>query len=73
MDINADATIPAAWRMLDDPREWADFSRPVPGSRQGVYTWMFFVFWGFTMMSSGLTALLSMPPWEVNQEPRADP
>ena len=31
MDINADATIPAAWRMLDDPREWADFSRPAPG------------------------------------------
>ena len=31
MDINADATIPPAWRMLDDPREWADFSRPAPG------------------------------------------
>ena len=30
MDIDADATIPAAWRMLDDPREWADFSRPAP-------------------------------------------
>ena len=38
-------------------------------SRQAVYTITFFVFWGMTMASSALTALLSMSPFEVNRCP----
>jgi hypothetical protein len=35
-----------------------------------VYTVAFFVFWGVALMASALTALLAMPPGEVNR--RAD-
>lgn len=51
-----------------DPQDMHWFGQPVPLSRQGVYTLMFFVFWAFTMVSSALTALLAVPPAEVNQE-----
>lgn len=51
-----------------DPQDMHLFGGPVPSSRLGVYTLMFFVFWGFAMLSSGLTALLSIPPWEINRE-----
>ena len=43
------------------------FGQPLEFSRQGVYTMAFFVFWGITMLSSGLTTLLSMSPFEVNR------
>ena len=52
-----------------DPRDLHWFGQPVELSRQGVYTVAFFVFWGITMLSSGLTTLLSMSPFEVNQCP----
>lgn len=38
-------------------------------SREGIYTLAFFVFWGFTMLSSALTTLLSISPFEVNRCP----
>lgn len=52
-----------------DPQDLHWFGRPVELSRQGVYTLSFFIFWGITMLSSGLTTLLSMSPFEVNQCP----
>ena len=50
-----------------DPQDLSWFGQPVELSRQGVYTVAFFVFWGITMVSSGLTTLLSMSPFELNQ------
>ncbi len=38
-------------------------------SRQGIYTVAFFVFWGLAMVSSALTTLLAMSPFEINQCP----
>lgn len=38
-------------------------------SREAVYTIAFFVLWGFTALSSALTALLAMSPFEVNRCP----
>jgi hypothetical protein len=38
-------------------------------SREAIYTACFFVFWGGTLVSSGLTTLLSMSPFEVNRCP----
>lgn len=52
-----------------DPQDLQWFGQPVALSRQGVYTVSFFVFWGVAMLSSGLTTLLSMSPYEVNQCP----
>ena len=50
-----------------DPQDLHWFGQPVEWSRQGVYTLSFFVFWIVTMLSSGLTTLLSMSPFEVNR------
>jgi hypothetical protein len=52
-----------------DPLDLHWFGQPVELSRQGVYTLAFFAFWGITMLSSGLTTLLSMSPFEVNRCP----
>lgn len=52
-----------------DPQDLQWFGQPVGFSRQGVYTVAFFVFWGITMLASGLTTLLSMSPFEVNRCP----
>ena len=52
-----------------DPQDLHWFGQPVALSRQGVYTLSFFVFWGITMLSSGLTTLLALSPFEVNQCP----
>lgn len=38
-------------------------------SREGTYTVVFFVIWGFTCASSALTTLLSISPFEVNRCP----
>ena len=54
---------------LVDPQDLQWFGHPLAMSRQGVYTLAFFVFWALTMLSSGLTTLLSMSPFEVNRCP----
>lgn len=54
---------------LVDPQDVHWFGHPLEISRQGVYTAAFFVFWAMTMLSSGLTTLLSMSPFEVNHRP----
>lgn len=38
-------------------------------SRAAIYTLSFFVFWGITMLSSALTTMLAMSPFEVNRCP----
>ena len=50
-----------------DPQDLRWFGQPLEISRQGVYTMAFFVFWVIAMVSSGLTTLLSMSPFEVNR------
>lgn len=49
---------------------------PLGWSRNGVYTLAFFVFWGVTLFSSGITCLLSRSARELNHgivsEPQLD-
>ncbi|MDH4447322.1 MAG: hypothetical protein QE488_06755 [Acidovorax sp.] len=52
---------------LVDPHDLHWFGQPVPLSREGVYTLAFFAFWMVTMVSSGLTTLLAMSPFELNR------
>ncbi len=52
-----------------DPHDLHWFGQPVALSRQGVYTISFFVFWGISLLGSGLTTLLAMSPYEVNRCP----
>ena len=52
-----------------DPQDLHWFGQPVTLSRQGVYTLSFFVFWGITMLSSGLTTLLAISPFVLYQCP----
>mgnify|MGYP000154923461 CR=1 FL=1 len=52
-----------------DPEDMHWFGQQLTLSRQGVYTLSFFVFWVLTMVSSSLTTLLSMSPFEVNRCP----
>jgi hypothetical protein len=52
-----------------DPQDLHWFGQPLELSRRGVYTMSFFVFWGITMLSSALTTLLAVSPFEVNQCP----
>lgn len=52
---------------LVDPSDLHWFGAPLPFSREAVYTLAFFVFWGATMVSSALTTLLAMSPFEVNR------
>ena len=52
-----------------DPQDLHWFGHPLALSRQGVYTLAFFAFWALTMVSSALTTLLSMSPFEVNRCP----
>lgn len=54
---------------LFDPQDLRWFGEPVTLSRQGIYTLAFFGFWMAAMVSSGLTTLLSMSPFEVNRCP----
>ncbi len=49
-----------------DPHELHWLGQPLEFSRQGVYTLAFFAFWLVTLVASGLTALLSLSPAEVN-------
>ena len=52
-----------------DPHDLRWFGQPLALSRQGVYTVSFFVFWAISTVSHALTALLGMPPAEVNACP----
>ena len=52
-----------------DPQDLHWFGQPLEWSRQAVYTVAFFVFWGITVVSSALTTLLAMSPFEVNRCP----
>ncbi len=54
---------------LVDPQDLHWFGQPVELSRQSVYTVAFFVFWSITMVSSALTTLLAISPFEVNRCP----
>ncbi len=54
---------------LVDPQDLRWFGQPLALSRNGVYSLAFFVFWGITMLSSALTTLLAMSPFEVNRCP----
>ncbi len=50
-----------------DPETLSLFGEQVGWSRYAVYTVTFFIFWGMTMVSSALTTLLAMSPFEVNR------
>jgi len=52
-----------------DPEAVQWFDQPVSISRQGVYTFAFFVFWLVIMASGALTTLLSQSPFEFNRRP----
>ena len=52
-----------------DPQDLNWMGHPLGLSRQGIYTVSFFVFWIITAVSSALTTLLSMSPFEVNRCP----
>lgn len=52
-----------------DPQDLQWFGQPIELSRLGVYTVAFFIFWAITMLSSALTTLLAMSPFEINQCP----
>lgn len=52
---------------LVDPQSLHWAGQPLALSREAVYTLAFFVFWLLTMMSSALTTLLSMSPFEINR------
>ncbi len=58
---------------LVDPGDLHWFGQPLSLSlslsRQGVYTVSFFAFWIITMLSSALTTLLSLSPFELNRCP----
>ncbi|MDO8905932.1 hypothetical protein [Hydrogenophaga sp.] len=54
---------------LVDPSDLHWFGAPLPFSREAVYTMAFFVFWAAAMVSSALTTLLAMSPFEVNRCP----
>jgi hypothetical protein len=54
---------------LVDPQDLHWWGQPLAISRSGVYTLAFFAFWGLTMLSSALTTLLSLSPFEVNRCP----
>ena len=58
--------------ILLDPQDLRWLGQPLPLSREAVYTLSFFVFWGISMVSSGLTTLLAMSPFEVNRCPFPD-
>jgi hypothetical protein len=52
-----------------DPQDLHWFGQSVELSRQGVYTLAFFVFWIIASVSSALTTLLAMSPFELNRCP----
>lgn len=55
--------------VLVDPAELRWFGQPLGVSREGVYTMAFFLFWTIIMVSSALTTLLAISPFEMNRCP----
>jgi hypothetical protein len=49
-----------------DPQDLTWASRPLPLSRQAVYTVSFFVFWAISSVSNAITLLLCKSAAEVN-------
>ncbi|MBK8665287.1 MAG: hypothetical protein IPN21_05060 [Burkholderiales bacterium] len=55
-----------------DPESLTLFGETVGWSRAAVYTVTFFIFWFMMMISSALTSVLSMSPFELNRrQPQA--
>ena len=54
---------------LVDPEDLQSFGHPLALTRQGVYTLAFFALWALTMVSSALTTLLAVSPFEKNRCP----
>ncbi len=52
-----------------DPQDLHWLGRDLELSRQAIYTFAFFAFWGLTMLSGALTTLLAMSPLDVNRCP----
>lgn len=52
---------------LVDPLELQWAGRELAWSRQAVYAGGFFLFWGATLLSSALTALLGIPRSELDR------
>jgi len=52
-----------------DPQDLQWFGSPLEWSRKAIYTVAFFVFWAIAIVSSSLTTLLAMSPFEVNRCP----
>ena len=52
-----------------DPNDLHWMGQPLEWSRQAVYSVAFFAFWIITSVSSALTTLLSVSPFEVNRCP----
>ena len=52
-----------------DPQDLQWFGSPLEWSRKAIYTVAFFVFWAIAIVSSSLTTLLTMSPFEVNRCP----
>ena len=50
-----------------DPETLILFGETVTWSRYAIYTVTFFIFWGMTMLSSALTTLLALSPFELNR------
>lgn len=50
-----------------DPQDIRWLGLPLELPSKGVYTLVFFTFWAVTLVSSGLTAVLSMSTSEVNR------
>jgi hypothetical protein len=55
-----------------DPEQLQWFGAPITWSRPAIYTAAFFVFWLATALSSSLTVLLAMSPFEVNRLPHIE-
>ena len=50
-----------------DPQTLSLFGERLGWSRYAVYTATFFIFWAMMMVSSALTTLLSMSPFDINR------
>ena len=57
----AAAVLEVAVFALIDPQDMHWLGHPLGLTRQGIYTLSFFVFWAGTLLSSGLSVLLSSP------------
>ena len=51
-----------------DPDMLMLFGERVDWSRSAVYTVTFFIFWALMMLSSALTTMLAMSPFEINRQ-----